>query len=337
MSFFIGIMMLIVIVICIESICHLLNTNNKAQKPRTRTNYVQGYSLPDGVLGYKPKGSIQAASSKRSQGKTIYDVTYSIDEYHRRITPIEDRSDRDTFAVFFGCSCTFGEGVDNNQTLPYYFSRLLSHYVPYNYGFHGYGPQQMLAKLQTGNLRKEIQEKAGILIYLYLPFHVERAIGSMNIFNRWGKIMPYYTIDAQNNLIRKGSFLSGRPLVSWSYRLLGKSNFIKYFDIRFPLQLTDRRYKLTARIIEESRKEFRRQFASDHFYVVLFPVGKRGKEEVEKIIPYFDKAGIKYLDYTMLFRSMPRDEYRIVGDGHPSPKAHKTVAERLSQDLSSLD
>lgn len=334
-AFLIGCIMSVFIMLIVEGICYVLNTGEASKKNGIIKDVTDGYYQEDYILGYKPSANIKAEARMKFNGKRVYDVTYSIDNYCRRITPVTDRNNRNRYAIFFGGSYAFGEGVEDNETLPAYFSRFATSYMPYNYGFHGYGPHQMLAKLIAVNLNTEIKEKTGILIYVYLARHINRAIGDMYVFNKWGKKSPYYTINAEGNLIRKGNFLSGRPYISACYNLLGKSNFIKYFKISFPLKLSDRHYRLTTKIFKEARKEFRKQFENDNFYVVLYPSAEVGREDTRKIIPYLKEASINYLDYTSLFDPASK-AYKNGADHHPSAKAYETLAHKLSQDLSYL-
>jgi hypothetical protein len=329
----IGIISCLIVIFCIEFSCYVLYQHTIRHRPKRENvgTYTQGYFQQDNLLGYKPKASTEISSIVLKDKKTIYDVIYTIDMYHRRYSPVTHQEKRKQFALFFGCSYTFGEGVENNETFPYYFSEFSLEYMPYNYSFHGYGPQEMLAKLQDDSIKTELKESQGIAIYLYLPnAHEQRAIGSMKVFNAWGKNMPFYTINSHHNLIRNGSFLSGRPVISYVYHLLGQSYFIKYFDIQFPTQITDTHYRLTAKIIEEARNEFNKKFVNGHFYVVIYP-----NKTSNNIIPYFQKARIPYFDYSHLFDSS-LEQYHIMGDGHPSPEAYRILAKKLSEDLSGL-
>ena len=99
---------------------------------------------PDALLGYKPPSQTQVTSTKRRKwnGALMYDVVYSMDAYSRRTTPVADldRASRGSI-LYFGCSFTFGEGVNDGETMPADVSRLVPEYRPYNYGFRGYGPQ----------------------------------------------------------------------------------------------------------------------------------------------------------------------------------------------------
>jgi hypothetical protein len=201
-------------------------------------------------------------------------------------------------------------------------------YQPYNCAVGGYGPQHMLAKLQSASLKQEVKESSGALVYVFQDDHVNRAIGSMFVYNLWGSRMPFYTFDRDGQLVYKGNFTSGRPGLSRLYRFLGKSEIAKYFHVNLPAEINDEHLRLTARIVEESARTFKRQFGSDAFYVLFYP----GSGYSASLIPYLKKAGVKYLDYSKLL-DMKASGYAIPGDGHPTAKAHQRVAAQLAQDV----
>jgi hypothetical protein len=292
---------------------------------------IEGSAVEDPVLGYKPPADAVITQIKRNGEWIIYDAVYRTDEYNRRRIPLENPNKRDKFLAFFGDSITFGQGVNDEETLPYYLGRYAPEYKPYNYGVIGYGPQNMLAKLQSSDLTQEISEKNGIGIYTFVEDHIFRTVGVMHVVNTWGSALPYYTFDESGGLVRKGDFTSGRPLLSLLYRILGKSQIIEYFKIDFPPKITDTDIKLTARIIEESRNLFKAQFPEADFLVLFFPIYYDKKTYVDELTPYFERAGIKYLDYSTM--KWPVDEYTIKGDFHPTPKGHHAVAARLTRDL----
>ena len=57
----------------------------------------------------------------------------------------------------------------------------------------GYGTQQMLTKLQFGEFEKEIVQKKGIAIYVYVPGIIPRNIGAFSTFG-WSNTYPLYTV-----------------------------------------------------------------------------------------------------------------------------------------------
>ena len=79
-------------------------------------------------------------------GETLYAVVYSVDKRGLRVEPPLAPGHGDRCVLFFGCSYTFGEGVNDAETLPYRTGVLAEGRLRMiNFGLHGYGPHQMLA------------------------------------------------------------------------------------------------------------------------------------------------------------------------------------------------
>jgi len=285
----------------------------------------------DDALGYKPKPNMRVTSIFKENDTVIYNAVYSTDNYSRRLTP--DHADgipKKKFALFFGCSYTFGEGLNDNETLPYFFSRLQPAYRSYNYGLSGYGPQQMLEHLKRKGVETEIAEKKGILIYTFIDHHVNRVIGTMRSYSIWADIMPYYFLDEEQKLVRQGSFRTGRPFLNAVYGVLNKSQVVKALNLDFP-KIRGHHLLLTARIFDESKKIFEKKFKSNKFYVLFYP----GSQHVRSLKPYLQQFKIDYLDYSGLFD--PREpQYHITGDVHPSAAAFKILAEQICHDMPAL-
>jgi len=292
--------------------------------------YTHNFFQPDELLGYKPRPEAQVDSIKKLDDQLVYDVIYSIDAYSRRVTPADQLERRNRFILFFGDSFVFGEGVQDDETLPYHVSDMAPAYRVYNYGFSGYGPQQMLAKLQSDDLAREVPESEGLAIYVFIDAHVERAIGSMYVYNAWGDQMPYYVSDWQGKLVRRGNFSTGRPLLSTLYWHLGQSEIAKYYRINLPAKLNRSHYYRAAQIIAEARNTFQTKYRSDAFYVLIYP--DEG-DYVEDMIPHFEQFGLKYLNYDERIKLDIDKGLAIAGDGHPTGKAHRLVAGWMVADL----
>ena len=54
------------------------------------------------------------------------------------------------------------------------------------------------------------------------------------------------------------------------------------------------------------------------------------------MIPYFERAGVKYLDYSSLI-DWPQKGFTLEDKRHPTAKGHRTVAAQLAQDLGKFD
>ncbi len=314
----------------LENVVFEFTNDSQERDVQFEGEHAQALFQRDDWLGYRPVPNTQVVASRKKGGEMLYKVVYSIDPYGRRVTPVENLESDPQFILFFGGSYTFGEGVNDNETMPYYVSQFAPKYRSYNYGVGGYGPQHMLAKLQSQEIITEIEEEQGVLVYVFINEHVDRAIGSMGIHNQRGDVMPYYFIDADDSLIRKGNLVSGRPFRSFVYSILGHSQTLKYFGISFPLRLREQDLKTTVRIIAESRNIYKEKFNSDEFYVLIYPT--LGRPEM---IPYLEAAGISYLDYSDLPDAYDKNFW--LGEGHPAAKGHKIVAQKLVQDLELLD
>jgi hypothetical protein len=276
--------------------------------------------LPDTVL---PGLEIQ-------NGDTIFNVRYSIDHYSRRITPNHD-SVKKKHALFFGCSIAFGHGIEDNQTLAWYFQRD-TNMNSYNYSKSGWGTNQMLARFQYQNLSEQVSEKEGACFYVFFWDHIYRAIGTMARHTSWTHVAPYYTFEDEH-LVRKNSFKDGRYLTSKIYELIYQSNIIRKFEIDFPLKLKDRHFDLVTEMILESKKEYHKQFgAQNKFYVVMYPnYIKYTPLELAKLKEYLVAKKIDFIDLQSFINY--GSEHQLVGDPHPNAKTNELLAKELNRRL----
>ncbi len=251
--------------------------------------------------------------------KTI-PVTYHIDSLSRRITPFTNHQPNGKYALFLGCSFTYGEAVSDTSTLPYFFGQQTG-YHPYNYGVSGYSPAQMLALLQTTNLRKQVAEKEGIAIYTYIEDHLARVAPS----TRWIANSNGYLPDIDPVTLQvDGSYAEKHPvrlrLANWLY----KTNIARLFNIDFPKRYSRDDYRRFVNIVRKVKERYQSQFGNDHFYVVVFPVYPLSPE----LRQLFKEAHLRVIDYADLF------VWKTAYDGmHPDCDAYKQVASHLAKDL----
>jgi len=298
--------------------------------PRRGIPYPPHLIQHDDTLGYRPKPGVEFHFVPRAGARPVYDVVYAIDAHGRRTTPLDEGHAGKELALFFGGSNTFGQGVDQDETMPCYFSQFAPRFRAYNYGFLGYGPQAMLAKLQAGKTESEVGERGGILVYTFIDHHIRRATGSMFVHNCWGWRMPYYRIARDGKLVRRGSFTTGRPLVASLYWLLGKSSICRYFRVNLPSRVTPHHLDLTCRLIEEAKVEFERRFESRGFFVLFYPRCAMTND----IIRPLDGTGVICLDFSPLVE-YTKGKYVVPIDGHPSALAHSAVARALADGIRS--
>jgi hypothetical protein len=202
--------------------------------------------------------------------------------------------------------------------------------MPVNYGVCGYGPQQMLLQLENSDFSEQTRLGHPVLIYLCIPHHLNRLIGSMKVTALWGENMPYYFIKPDGEFVHNGSFTTGRPLLSSIYKLLAGTHFGQYMirhDIDLPFTFSDKEYTLFSKVLERSQKAFSRKFKSEDFYVVLYP----SPDNIDRLLPFLQKSGIKYLDYRG-HQELLTEEYSLA-DNHPKPQAYAKLAKMIAADI----
>jgi len=311
---------------------------NRAKVAETGIAYVYEpvYLQKDALLGVKPAPSITARHARFLHGQPVFDANYTFDAHSRRVVPEQSAPPEKTL-LFFGCSITFGTGVEDSETLPAQTVAAAPGWRAFNYAFQGYGPQQMLAKLEDGKIAEEIGGPADLGVYVVIPDHARRAIGAKKVVCQWayGADYPYYDYDGQGNLRHFGSFATGRPWRQRFYQLLHREQCLRYFEVEWPPWINTDHLDLTAEIIEASAQEFSRQFPAGRFYVLLFPGDVRYSEtslSARTLIPFLEARGIPYVDYSDAF-PMYSAQYAIPGDGHPTPAAYREIARRIAGDL----
>lgn len=312
-------------VACAEAVAFGIRTWTE---PAAELEIDAAYYQFDPLLGYAPLSPIRTRARKRVEGRTLYDVTYEIDDHGRRVTPARKPGARARFLLFFGGSFAFGEGVDQHETLPFYAGEQLPDHRPYNYGFHGYGPQHLLARLEAGGLRGEVAERDGALIYLFIDSHIHRAIGSFVVHTGWAESTPYYILDAQGLPRRRGNLTTGRPLTALAYSILGQSEILRWLRFEIPRRIEPRHVEHTAAILARAAELFHEQFGSRRFYVVISPGSVHGLE----LSAALERRGVASLDYSRLL-DYSDARFFIADDWHPTALTHRALAAQIARDL----
>ncbi len=167
----------------------------------------------------------------------------------------------------------------------------------------------------------------GIGVYVFINDHVERSIG--NIINTASMpYMPYYERD-NGELVRKGSFQTGRPWTTKLYQGLYKSNSISRLNLSnaWPI-LNAEHFQFTCDLIIESKKEFLKQFPTSRFVVLFHPLHSG---YADQIAPCLAANNIEYFDLRSDWSYT--DDLKVPYDGHPTAKANQMIAERLVKSL----
>ena len=151
----------------------------------------KGFTVHDDVLGWAPAKGIEAHAFKagppglfHGPSGVLFDVDYTIDSSGLRVAPSWRKDDLTGTVLFFGCSFTFGEGLKDNETLPYQVGvQSRGRYRTFNFAFEAYGPNQMLAQIEHGMVQRVVDTTPQYAFYVAIPIHVWRVAGR----DAWGR------------------------------------------------------------------------------------------------------------------------------------------------------
>lgn len=294
---------------------------------RSEGSRIDGYTLPDEQLGYAPaKGHV--TTFRRYVGDVlVYDVVYSIDERGVRIPPPIRPEGTDACALFFGGSFMFGEGLRDEETLPYRVGLLTDGaYEIYNFGFHGYGPHQMLAALELGLVDEAIDCTPRFVVYQGSAFHIDRAAG----LSTWEKGGPRFEPTDDGLVEYRGRWDPERFVYpAWLTAIFDASYVLgKIPGIHRPTNDED-----TVRyfgILETTRRLVETRYPGAEFLVVFWD----GPDD--PLARELEARGFRVIRVSTILtdRDAHPEKYRLHElDGHPNALAMSMIAERVAAEM----
>ncbi len=264
----------------------------------------------DGNVGYTLKPNMNTELRRWNiNGTPVYSYNVSTNSLGMRTVGLQD-GDYMYHLLLLGGSYSFGEGLEDNETLDHYFSEALPEYRTYNYGIFGYGPNNILAMFRKRNISAEVKQSKGIALYFFIEDHINRVKGRES----WSGSSPYFTLDKAGMPKSSGSFDSEKPLSSLArkvfYYLRFRLYLLRVLNL-YPDRITDADLSLTVAIIREIDNEYQKQFDGD-FVVVMHPVSSQ--RYYVKIMRMLKEQGVTVIspDY------MAEEDDIIPMDGHPS-------------------
>jgi hypothetical protein len=291
---------------------------------------------PDEEFGYIAAANATHHAVKGiAGGASCYDVVYTTDRFGRRSTS-ESQAGRAGHLLLFGGSVTFGEGLDEKDLLQTHLSREFAGRAVYNYALPGYGPSHALARVRSGTLPDQVVPQSGSALYLLIPAHVDRVIGTTR--TPWVYDSPHFVADEADGVSRMGSFRSARPWRTTLYERLvalrGASALVEELNFHLPLRISDDAMDLVARVLGELRVEYREQFRGE-LWVVLHPLwapeGLHGLRVLDGLRQRLSELGVPQLDYAS-YRETAEDRLGEC-DPHPSGILNARLGRWIARDL----
>lgn len=304
---------------------------NRAEVSRTRIDYEPPQTPTEFrlILGYRPRASHSYTATKVKNGREVYSVRYTFDEYHRRAN--DTSADASRYLAVFGGSFAMGEGVNDDETVAAQLAAALPDRAVYNFGYSGYGPQHALTQVAHNETWAGIDEPVGDAIYIFIPHHWQRAQVSMRVYTEWGRHFPIYRLQ-DGELVLGGSFERGRLWRGFVYEYLAREQILRYFEVDWPTQPGRPAVELTDAILTAAESELHDR-GGENFAVVLYPERNMDPSSFSNFDDWLEMTTLDIIDYR---NAAELGDLFIPGDGHPSPEAFALLAEMLIRDVSWL-
>jgi len=310
---------------CLEAHAYQ-SLKNSPYNTITEGSVTDGFYVPDDVLGYRPANDRTVHARKRKGDEVVYDVSYSINSKGLRQSPGLSGRLNGQCMLFFGGSYTFGEGVNDKQTMPSRVQQASSYQV-YNFGFSGYGPHQMLAAIERGHAHNLQSCQPTVAVYQALQEHILRAGG----YTSWDKHGPRYSIQSGGRLSYAGHFDDGWG--SWlqtrATQQMAKSYIYKKF-FAGAHAIGEQDVNRFLAIIEQSKYSLQQRYPGLEFYVLYWddPDNQLNQTILDGLhqrhIHTFLISDI-LLDY-----KVNKGQYQISQyEKHPGPQVHLDIASYL--------
>jgi hypothetical protein len=297
----------------------------RSDPTRLQGTYTTEYFMGDDLLGYGPAKAQTATSEKYYNDDLIYSVRYTIDETGLRISPATVKPELGC-ALFFGGSVTFGEGVEDDQAMPYQVGVLTDNrYRIYNFAFHGYGPHQMLAAFEGGRVDEIINCRPTHVIYQAIIPHVERAAG----LTGWDRHGPRY-VPLADGVRLAGRFDDEEVNPPWKLWLGRWLTYDTLFGKRRPAGPDE--LHLYAEIVGAVQAFVRRQYPAAEFHALIWD--DRGLALHDRVLEVLQAGNLRLHRMTDILAAYREDKSRYeldIYDHHPTAATHAAIAGYIVQ------
>lgn len=282
------------------------------------------YFKADKRYGYVAIPNSVVESSQTCGTELCYKAKYTFDPYSRRATGLDVKSDQ--HLLVFGCSVTFGIGLNDEDTLPHLLQKKSSARV-YNYAKGASGPAHTLALLESVEIQNQVPEKAGLGLYFLMPFHSERV--SLSTRTPWLWRTPAYEQTAEGDVRYVGSQSEANPFVYKLYSFYNSvrrhSYFLQLLDRNFDINSQAENEALVAAILKKAKQVYESKFSGR--FLVITP----------KSIPVTLMKNLQDADVEVVQidnRGSPKNDRICRCDAHPNGERNRFITDAVTKAIS---
>ncbi len=286
---------------------------------------------PDARLGYRlvADRQIDVDLVRVRDEAFLGHVRYTIDGDGHRRTVLPQADGHDRAVVFFGCSQTFGHGLDDYDTLPSRYAAAMPRDRVTNLAVPGYGPHQALVLARdTGTLACALPPlpRPPIGVFVWIDHHLLRLCGSLRVRNTYGLDAPSFAVGQGGHAELRGPFRTAEPVRSMWFWALDKSKLLRLCGYDWPGDYRSEDLDLAAAVFRDLAAALAER--GGHLLLAQYPLEHTGALLHARLAD----ADIAYCDLTGLF-----DPYAngmsIDRDGHPTPAATALLGARLADEV----
>lgn len=239
------------------------------------------------------------------------------------------------FLIHIGDSFIFGEGVESEETLPSQLSKILPEYKSYNFGIFATDPNDHLFNIQN-NIDKrfsDVKEITGDVIYYHLPFHILRAICTLECYlknNNYLLEKPLYGFE-NNVLLLKSRDQRIKYIPDFILNLIANSETMKFAGFQILSEHSIHDYETYLAIINELFFEISKKVKLRNKIIVIDPDTTRQQADI--LIQLSAKYDMKIIN--LGYRRWNKKYQETIDwllplDSHPTPERNHYMAQLLA-------
>ena len=286
---------------------------------------------PEPVLGYRLLPNLKVEVTETYNGELLYRVFYTTDALGMRATPAAPPG-ADTY-LFMGDSFMLGDGLPDEETLPWQFARARDYKVrAVNFSAPGYGPNHLVRAFEAGLVDRYKNERVKAVVTWIIPSHLARVTGD----GGWLGASPRYVLE--NGVPRHtGSFTEHRlfnPLAGLTYLAGNHLAFVKAIGER---QRQQTQGDLFVALLVQLQALARERLGVPLIVIYSWPdavaTDRPGDASLVRLIERLREQGVPLLSVDKAVTGYPVADLLIPHDGHPTGLTTRLVAEELARRL----
>lgn len=240
--------------------------------------------------------------------------------------------------LFFGCSYTFGVGVDDNETMPFYFAQTVENSRVYNFGLPGFGPAETLSLLQRRPFYSNYEETKDlpvIGVFTFISDHINRvALNFSHVFHTPLDNLIEYRLEGEK--IVGGGYLFDENFPKFLFfSILKRSKLFRILmiherrkweelnaiGIHEEFEYSPEDILLTLNVLKEMESAFKRLYPKGRFFVY-------GLAPDIGLIDEYEKLGGSTFGAQNFFSTQ-----KYLPDGHYTPDGLKDLSRFIIKNL----